>query len=153
VHLALQGVDFERSPYVTGDTEGFFRDKCSWYNKCDMQWTVGEVFAEFAERSNNIRRAYGLAKYLREAGLELDPEEALQPGDLVFFRAPASVVREYRNYGAYLEISHVGIVAEDTKLMINATGRSDPRYNAEHTPVRLTEINKKGKPCIAARLG
>jgi hypothetical protein len=70
----------------------------------------------------------------------------------VFFEAPRSVYEEYVKYGAYLEISHVGIVTEDTEIMINATGKSDHIYNALHDPVQLTRIEDRGIPVITARI-
>lgn len=164
VHLALLGIEYADSPYVSGDVKGFFGTACSWYDfsrtgDCARNGTdgssaaaIGEVFADRSDRANDIRRAYGLARYCREAGLEISPCENRKPGDLVFFEAPGSVYEEYVKYGAYMAISHIGIVAEDTDLMINATGRSRQEYNAQHEPVRLMPVIEKGIPVITARL-
>ena len=164
VHLALLGIEYDDSPYASGDIKEFFAAACSWYDfirtgDCGRNVTDGsgaaairEVFAEKSDRANDIRRAYGLARYCRESGLEISPYEYRKPGDLVFFEAPESVYEEYVKYGAYLAISHVGIAAEDTDYMINATGRSRQEYNAQHDPVRLMPIIEKGIPVITARL-
>ena len=150
VHLALQGIPYERSPYASGKTDGFFSGECRW--QADGNAMLSDVFAERGDRALDIRRAYGLAKYCRETGLELAENELLQPGDLVFFRAPESVLEEYYKYGAYLGISHVGIAAEDTELMINATGSSDHERNAAGHPVKLTRIKDKGLLLMKARI-
>ena len=44
-----------------------------------------------------------------ESGLSWRENNSLKLVDLVFFRAPESVLEEYYKYGAYLGISHVGI--------------------------------------------
>lgn len=150
VHLALQGIPYEQSPYAAGKTGGFFGGECRW--QADREIPLGKVFEEKGDRAADIRRAYGLARYCREAGLELAEDEPLQPGDLLFFRAPESVLEEYYKYGAYLGISHVGIVAEDTEMMINATGSSDHERNAAGYPVKLTRIEDKGLLLIKARI-
>lgn len=150
VHLALQGIGFENSPFVTGEPEAFFGTSCMW--KGEPVQSMSGVFAGRSDRASDIRRAYGLARYLRETRYELDPGEELKTGDLVFFRAGRSVLDKYLEYGAYLGISHVGIVAEDTEFMINATGRRDADYNAAHDAVRFTRIEDKGVPVIRARL-
>lgn len=157
VHLAQLGIEYDDSPYASGDISRFFDTVCPWYDIARLaissgKATIGDVFAHNSARENDIRRAYGLAKYCRESGLELKSFSERRPGDLVFFEAPLSVYEEYRKYGAYMAISHVGIVAEDIDLMINATGRSRQDYNAQHDPVRLMPISEKGKPVITARL-
>ncbi len=85
-------------------------------------------------------------------GLEIGQNDERRPGDLVFFDAPPSVYEEYVKYGAYMAVSHVGIVTADTDIMINATGRSDHIYNAHHDPVQLTRIEDRGTPVITARM-
>ena len=152
VHLALQGIPYSRSPYASGNAEEFFGTQCRWLNDGEGKTVLSDVFADRGDRASDIRRAYGLAKYCRESGLELDGGEKLKPGDLVFFRAPQSVLEEYYRYGAYLGISHVGIVAEDTEYMINATGSSNHALNAARRPVRISRIERKGPLLIRARL-
>ena len=157
VHLALLGIDYEQSPYADGDISRFFDAACTWYDRdssADNSGIIkaGDVFGIHSDRACDIRRAYGLARYCRESGLEIEKYEDRRPGDLVFFEAPQSVYEEYVIYGAYMAISHVGIVAEDTDMMINATGRSSQKYNAGHEPVRLMQISEKGQPVITARI-
>lgn len=150
VHLALQGISYDLSPYVTGKTDEFFSGTCRWQPGREIP--LGEVFAERGDRATDIRRAYGLARYCRETGMELAEDEPLQPGDLVFFRASESVVEEYYKYGAYLGISHVGIVTEDPERMINATGSSDHERNAAGFPVKLSRISNRGLLLVRARI-
>ncbi len=149
VHLALSGTAFGDSPYVTGDAGRFFDAVCPWY---DTIITFRDLFLKYSGRSSDIRRAYGLARYCRENGSETGQNAERSPGDLVFFEAPPSVYGEYVKYGAYMAISHVGIVTEDTDIMIHATGRSDHTYNAHHDPVQLTRIEDRGTPVITARM-
>ena len=164
VHLALLGIEYDESPYVQGEAGRFFDTVCPWYDASSMDdckgeqagitstLKIGQVFEMLPDRANDIRRAYGLAKFCRETGLEISSYEDRQPGDLVFFEAPSSVYDEYIKYGAYMAISHVGIIAEDTDMMINATGRSSQEYNALHDPVKMMSISEKGIPVITARL-
>lgn len=159
VHLALQGVRYEKSPYVTEDIEGFFDMGCGWYlsspdHNAQRRLTVRQVFEEYSERDSNIRRSYGLARYCREKHLERDlySGEELRAGDLVFFEAGPSVIEEYRKYGAWMAVSHAGIVMEDTRYMINATGSSDHERNAGTFPVRISRIADKGAVVSAARI-
>ena len=160
VHLALLGVTYDESPYVTGDVEGFFLKPCPWYPGSAFNGvkSIGEVFEAHSERGRDIRRASGLARYCREHGLELAPdasgsyESVLEPGDLVFFEAAPSRLGEYIYYKIWMAIAHVGIVAEDTRYMINATGSSKHELNAKSEAVRYTRIADKGSPVLAARI-
>lgn len=155
VHLALAGITYENSPYVTKDIRAFFELPCKWIaHDANFPLTEAAVFAGYSGRSSDIRRAYGLAKYCRENGLEIDLRagEKLEPGDLMFFQAAQPVIEEYWKYGAWMAISHVGIVAEDTAYMLNATGRSDHIANARSVPVRFTRIADRGVPVLAARI-
>ena len=157
VHLALQGVPYDKSPYVTCDTGAFFDMPCRWYQRDPDAigcLTVRQVFEEYSERANNIRRSYGLARFCREKHLERDLRggEELRAGDLIFFEAGQSVIEEYRKYGAWMAVSHAGIVTEDTRYMINATGSSDHERNAGTFPVRISRIADKGAVVSAARI-
>ncbi len=161
VHMALIGMTYDESPYVTGDVEGFFHKPCPWYpgkiNDSGPQ-LIGEVFAAHSERGHDIRRASGLARFCREHGLELAPNASgsydgvLRPGDLVFFEAAPSRLEEYIYYKIWLAIAHVGIVAEDTRYMINATGSSKHELNAKNDAIRYTKIADKGTPVLATRI-
>ena len=160
VHLALLGVPYDESPYVTGDVEGFFSTPCPWYpaSQGSNVISIGKVFAAHSERGRDIRRASGLARYCREHGFELTPDESgsydkvLQPGDLVFFEAAPSRLEEYIYYKIWMAIAHVGIVAEDTRYMINATGSSKHELNVKNEAIRYTRIADKGAPVLAARI-
>lgn len=160
VHLALLGVPYEESPYVTGDVEGFFNTPCPWYPLAQGKdvMSIGKVFAANSERGRDIRRASGLARFCREHGLEIAPDtsgsydEVLEPDDLVFFEAAPSRLEEYIYYKIWMAIAHVGIVAEDTRYMINATGSSKHELNAKNEAIRYTRIADKGKPVLAARI-
>ena len=151
---------YEESPYVTGDVEGFFTMPCPWYpgSRGKEVLSIGKVFAAHSERGRDIRRASGLARYCREHGFELTPDESgsydkvLQPGDLVFFEAAPSRLEEYIYYKIWMAIAHVGIVAEDTRYMINATGSSKHELNVKNKAIRYTRIADKGAPVLAARI-
>ncbi len=173
VHLALIGLPYEQSPYVTGDVDDFFSKPCHWYaadsqisdesealgdeRSSDSVLSIGEVFAANSERGSDVRRSYGLAKYCRENGLEIQPgpngsyEGLLKPGDLVFFKAAPSRIDEYIYYKIWLQIAHVGIVLDDTDYMINATGSSKHELNAKRDSIQYTKISDKGTPVLAAR--
>ena len=157
VHLALIGVTYDQSPYVSGDVEDFFNKPCCWYPAAETM-SVGDVFAANSERGSDVRRSYGLAKYCRENGLEIQPTASgsydglLMPGDLVFFKAAPSRLEEYIYYKIWLQIAHVGIVMDDTDYMINATGSSKHELNAKRDPIQYTKISDKGTPVLAARM-
>ena len=165
VHLSLLGITYDQSPYVNGDVESFFNRPCYWYEKepagsagTSGSMSIGEVFAANSEKGSDIRRAYGIAKYCREHGLEIkaDPSGSfdglLMPGDLVFFEAGRSVIKEYIYYKIWMAIAHVGIVTENTEYMINATGSSRHELNVNSEAVQHTNISEKGQPIMAARL-
>lgn len=159
VHFALNGITYDQSPYVTGAVEDFFTKPCLWYpgGSADTM-SIGDVFDMHSEKGSDIRRSYGLAKYCRDHGLEIQPTSSgsfdglLRPGDLVFFKAAPSRLEEYIYYKIWLAIAHVGIVAEDTDYMINATGSSKHELNAKNLPIRYTKIKDKGTPVLAARI-
>ena len=157
VHLAMIGLPYDQSPYVTGDVDDFFSKPCHWHPSAETM-SIGEVFDANSERGSDVRRSYGLAKYCRENGLEIQPTDSgsydglLKPGDLVFFKAAPSRIDEYIYYKIWMQIAHVGIVMDDTDYMINATGSSKHELNAKRDSIQYTKISDKGTPVLAARM-
>ena len=143
VHLALQGIPYDRSPYATGKTDAFFGGECLWQE--GRKVLLRNVFAERGDRASDIRRAYGLARYCRETGLELAENEPLQPGDLVFFYSGAEA--DAINHKAV----HMGIVVDTTEeSLITIEGNVGPvsyrEYAWKNTGTVLGYCRLPGNP-------
>ena len=144
VHLVLQGIAYEQSPYATGNTEDFFNSGCSW---------ASEELRSLMRTRPSIRKSNELARYYVEKKLSFSPDTAPLPGDLVFFQAPESSRAKYFEKGAFMAISHVGIVAEDPRYMIHSTGtRNKDRDLLEgKAALRYSPIRGRREPLLYAR--
>ena len=145
VHLVLQGIPYGKSPYATGDTEDFFRSDCPWADT-GIRGRIKEY--------PPLRKSNELARYFTEKGLSFAPgEKDLLPGDLVFFQASERTRAKYFEKGAFMAISHVGIVMEDTRYMIHSTGTSnkDKDLSEGKGTVRYSRIRGRREPLLFAR--
>ncbi len=145
VHLVLQGIAFENSPYQTGEAK--------MVPNTDAEWRQS-ILLDRIKKDKNNRRAGNIAKYYWEKGqCFTDPDQAL-PGDLVFYRAPDEVAHFYTAHGVFHEICHVGIVAEDGVSMYNSTGLPDKKeQEAEKMDaIQMTPLVSDREPYCFARL-
>ena len=91
-------------------------------NKAEEMGISLETLREEIRATGTGRRSVLLAQYYqREEACFLDAS-CVQPGDLVFFRSKAFLQEDGRVIAANEEITHVGIIAEDTAQMINSSG-------------------------------
>ena len=143
VHLVLQGIPYDKSPYATGDTEDLFRSDCPWADR-----KIRKKLKEYPP----LRKSNELARYYVGKGQSFSGE-GLQPGDLVFFQAPEKSRTKYIEKGAFMAISHVGIVAEDPKYMIHCSGTSNKENDLAEGKgaVRYTRIYGRRSPILFVR--
>lgn len=91
-------------------------------NKAEELGISLETLKEEIRATGTGRRSVKIAEYYQnEDACFLDASEA-QPGDLVFFRSKGFFQEDGRIIAANKEITHVGIVAEDTSMMIQSSG-------------------------------
>ncbi|MBQ4148373.1 MAG: hypothetical protein II594_01425 [Clostridium sp.] len=144
VHLVLQGVPYEESPYVTGNAEDTFRSAAAWREA---------QFAEALRMDAPARRAYGLAAWYYLMGRSFEEREKVQPGDLVFYAAPAEAAPYYIAHGAFRAIAHVGIVSEDTEYIYHSTGYPEKARSEKENlkAIQRTHILEGRTPNLYAR--
>lgn len=143
VHLVLQGIPYEKSPYATGDAASFFHSDCAWADK--------EILQKFIE-DEPIKAAFKLAKYYDEKG-KTRKDDSYEPGDLLFFQIKEERRKDYESYGVYMAISHVAIVAEDGKSVYESSGNQTKNVekNVLRNGVVKTLLSDKPKPLFYVR--
>lgn len=99
------------------------------------------------------RRSVELARYFFERGELYSNPENLMPGDLVFFQAASFFLDDRQREANPLEVTHVGIVSEETDLMINSSGYYSKELAEEKQlpAVSVSQIFGKRKPVFFAR--
>lgn len=144
IHLILQGIPYEASPYATGKAEDAFRSRCSWRELS---------FAEAIRADAPLRRAFGLAEYYYLMGRSFEDRKKLRPGDLVFYAAPPEAAPFYMAHGAFRAIAHVGIVTEDTEYIYHSTGYPEKSRSEEAKlkAIQRTHILDGRIPNLCAR--
>ena len=144
MHLVLQGIPYEESPYASGEAESAFCSRCEWREKS---------FAEAIRADAPLRRAFGLAEYYFLMGRAFEDRKKLQAGDLVFYAAPPEAAPYYLAHGAFRAIAHVGMVTEDTEYIYHSTGYPEKEQIArENLPaVQRTHILDGRIPNLFAR--
>lgn len=144
IHLVLQGVHYQDSPFVTGVPEIVPSREAAWQQH--------KLMRKLKENPVN-RMANEIARSYWEEGLCYEDMALVHPGDLVFYRSPEVYVPFYREHGCFREICHVGIVAEDGKSMYNATGLPDKKeQEAQHLEaIQLTDLTAERMPLLFAR--
>ncbi len=138
VHLVLQGIPYEKSPYVTGNPEDFYHSDCLWADR--------EIIRMFLE-NKPIKAAFKLAAYYDNLG-RTKADGQYKPGDLLFFQIRKERRKDYESYGVYKAISHIAIVAEDGLSIYESSGTQTGNVaeNALRPGVIKTKINDKPEP-------
>ena len=72
------------------------------------------------------RRSEQLARYFREQGACFTDPAGVRPGDLAFYLSSGEFTEGEMRFPAERQVNHVGIVSEDTSVMINSTGIPGP---------------------------
>ena len=123
VHLALQGIPYDRSPYATGKTDAFF---VGVPVAGGQESPAQKCFAE-SETELGYTEGYGLARYCHETGLELKENEPLQPGDLVFSERLKVFWKSTINMERTGNIPCRNSSGGDTELMIQCNRKQQSR--------------------------
>ncbi len=113
MHLVMQGIPYDKSPYRTGWVESALKPQTTW---------AQTKFLEDLRRDGYKRRAWGIAKHYFDQGLTFDDRRRIEPADLVFYQAPEDVLRYYEQHGCFMGISHIGMVSENTEYILHSTG-------------------------------
>lgn len=144
VHLILQGIPYEKSPYMTGNPEDFF---CP-----GSPWALKEL-ADMLRRKEPVRRASQLAEYFWNRGMART-DSAWQSGDLLFFQVPPEKVDFYLSFGVFRAIYHIAIVAEDSRLMYESSGNQtvEVEKNYGRPGVRLSPVESRRAPIFYVRV-
>ena len=144
VHLVLQGIPFERSPYVTGDPQDFFTMGAAWADR--------EIAALF-QAGMPIRKAHQLARHFWLKGLACS-DDRWRSGDIMFFQVAPHRVNFYRSFDIFKAVYHIGIAAEDRDLMYESSGNQTAHVerNYERPGVRLSPILERRRPLFYVRV-
>lgn len=94
-----------------------------------------------------------IAQYFLDRGACFTDADSAKPGDLVFFRFPGHFTEGDRKYKSNSEISHVGILTEDTSLMLNSSGtyKKDQNAAADQPAISVDPVFGKRTPAFFAR--
>ncbi len=144
MQLVLQGIPYEQSPYVTG--ESTLRPNPTY------GWTQQKLLMNL-QRDAGKRRANEIARSYYEDGVCFtDPGEA-RPGDLIFYRAPEEVVSFYAERGCFMEICHVALMSETPGIMYHSTGlpSKEEQENESMQAIQRTSIFQDRTPLLFAR--
>ena len=150
IHLILQGISYEKSPYVSGAADDFYRTDCPW------------AFREIAEllwagrgqgRRQPLRRAYQLAKYFWDQG-KARTDDKWRSGDLLFFQVRPEKVDFYLSFDIFQAIYHIGIAAEDCSEMYESSGNQTVNIeeNYNRPGIRMSSVAARRKPLFYVRL-
>ncbi len=145
MHLVLQGIPYEKSPYASGQVEDAFLSEVSWREK---------QYLEELRENGPIRRACGIAEYYYRQGKTFTDRSELKPGDLVFYQAPEEVMSFYVEHGAFMAISHIGMAAEDTSYIYHSTGYPEKEQSEREgmQAIQYTHILDGRTPNLYAHL-
>ena len=126
IHLVLRGLRFEDSPFVRQNLSEPFPPS-SLVTNAILKWADDSLSSSFSLAdhiftSNSgvlVRHADEIAKFYLSAGrvfiVRSADDRELRPGDLVFYKG---------NQNKFLDIGHVGIVAENTSKIYNVISSS-----------------------------
>lgn len=117
-----------------------------------MGISMEQLISEIREHAMP-RRSVQLAKHFYERGECFSDPTQLKPGDLVFYQSKTFFRDGNINPENVTEVTHVGIVCQDTSLMINSSGYLDKeRAAAESLPaVSVQPVIGKREPVYFAR--
>lgn len=144
IHLILQGIPYEKSPYVTGNTEDFFLSDCPWAQK---------NIAELLFNNEPIRKAHQLAKHYSDQGMaRLD--EDWKPGDILFFQVKPDKLDFYLSFNIFRGIYHIGIVSDNKDEMYESSGNQTVgiENNYIRPGIQISPINSRSTPLFYVRL-
>ncbi len=144
MHLVLQGIAYEDSPYA--------RDTAVFSPNNTYSWTQQMLFDNW-KADENKRRANEIARAYHEAGLCFEDPELVRPGDLVFYQAPEESIEFYRKYGCFREICHIAMAAEEPGMIYHSTGLPEKTEQEEQQieAVQIISMYQDRTPILFAR--
>ena len=111
-HLVLRGIDYANSPYAVETASYSFDADNLVTNTAEYTWADnGLAYSESI--GGRVRYAADLAAYYWMQGRCFTDASKLKPGDLTFHSNEIN--------GRFMNVTHVGIVTEDTTKMFNVT--------------------------------
>ncbi len=114
-----------------------------------------DTLGEEIRRSGGRRRSEQIARYYLDRGGCFSDPSCLRPGDLVFYLSSGFFTEGDEAFPAEKTVNHVGIVSEDTAVMINSTGLVPADEGGQETEVRpgvsLTAVFGRRIPAFFAR--
>ncbi len=152
-------VDFSRLPRsYTGIAERIGRPYLSGPRGLDLEKAAAlgisrETLRKEIIHSGVTRRSYAMARYFLEKDACFRDPACLRPGDIIFYLSSGLYREGNKTYKADPEVSHVGIVYRDTRLMVNSSGRLEKKTAAdEEVPaVSLAPVFGTREPAFFAR--
>ena len=112
-----------------------------------------DVLAAELKAAGVSRRTHYLSQYYMEKGACFSDPASARPADLVFFKSGEFFTEDDRTYPVVPQISHVGIISEDTSMMIHSSGSWKRSLAGGHIPpaVRLSKVTDGREPAFFAR--
>ena len=105
-------------------------------------------------QSGMERRSVSIASYFMRKGACFSDISLIRPGDLAFFRSDEFYRFRDKTFHEPVEVSHVGIVSDDTACMIHCSGYLDRRraLDAGVPAVSRAPLTGRRTPVLFARL-
>ena len=144
IHLILQGIPYQRSPYASGDVQDFYSSAA--------KWAARDIAAMFRE-GQPIRKAHQLAKYYWELGLART-DDRWKSGDILFFQVPPEKVAFYLSFNIFQAVYHIGIAAEDRDEMYESSGNQTVNVESNYMKpgISISRILDRRPPLFYVRL-
>lgn len=112
IHLVLRGIDYANSPYANTTANYAFDANNLVTNTAEYTWADNGL-AYSQSIGGRVRYAADLAAYYWMQGRCFTDASKLKPGDLTFHSNEIN--------GRFMNVTHVGIITEDTTQMYNVT--------------------------------
>lgn len=121
--------------------------------KAEAMGISKEVLMEEIKKSGMSRRSVDLARQFLQQRACFTDTSYLMPGDLVFYQSKTFFKDGKFRPASIMEVTHVGIVDEDTHMMVNSSGYLDKeRAERESLPaVSIAPVTGKRIPLFYAR--
>ena len=144
IHLILQGIPYQRSPYASGDVQDFYSSAA--------KWAARDIAAMFLD-GKPIRKAHQLAKYYWELGMART-DDRWKSGDILFFQAPPEKTGIYLSFNIFQAVYHIGIAAEDRDEMYESSGNQTVNVESNYTRpgIRISRIQDRRPPLFYVRV-
>lgn len=121
--------------------------------KAEAMGLTPEILGREIMQSGMERRSVSIASYYMEKGACFSDISFVRPGDLAFFRSDEFYRFNEETFHEPVEVSHVGIVSDDTAFMIHCSGYLDKQraLDAGMPAVSRVPLSGKRTPAFFAR--